>query len=107
MHEALKRKLVQLQGQRNQLVKDNKTLAQANLKLQLELDAKNRILDHHGLTPVKPRRGLAKAPINLPPPAPASKREAPAMMVAIGRKSKIAQQEAEVARRINSGKFAM
>ena len=96
MHEALKRKLVQLQGQRNQLVKDNKTLAQANLKLQLELDAKNRILDHHGLTPV-----------NLPPPAPASKREAPAMMVAIGRKSKIAQQEAEVARRINSGKFAM
>lgn len=105
MYDALKRKLVQLQGQKIQLVKDNKALAQANLKLQCELDASNRLLDQHGLTPAKPRRGLAKAPINLPPPAPATKREAPAVMVAIGRKTKMALQEADVNKRANSGKF--
>ena len=105
MHDALKRKLVQLQGQKIQHVKDNKALAQANLKLQCELDASNRLLDQHGLTPAKPRRGLAKAPTNLPPPAPATKREAPAVMVAIGRKTKMALQEADVNKRANSGKF--
>ena len=105
MYDALKRKLVQLQGQKIQLVKDNKALAQANLKLKHELDASNRLLDQHGLTPAKPRRGLAKAHINLPPPVPATKREAPAVMVAIGRKTKMALQEAEVNKRANSDKF--
>ena len=76
-------------------------------KLARELKHCHNLLDKAGMTPVKPRRGLAKAPINLPPPAPASKREAPAAMVAIGRKSKLALQEAEVARRVNSGKFAI
>ena len=85
---ALRRKLVQLQGEKRQLAKENRTL-----KL---------IVHKHGLTPQKPFRGLSSVPTNRPPPIPASKREVPAKMVHLGRNSDSARQEAEGVKRSNS-----